>query len=62
MKEKEQGKRFATDHFPEYTTPKYGEKIVSFAVHDANGKKRIAYVRDEENGYPYQGKDKKHGQ
>ncbi len=48
-----------SDHFPEYTTPNLGEKVQSFAVRDANGTKHIAYVRDEENGYPYQGKEKK---
>jgi hypothetical protein len=48
-----------TDHFPELTTPQYGEKVQSFAIHDAKGNKRIAYVRDEKDGYRYEGKDQK---
>ena len=49
-----------TDHFPEYTTPQFGERVVSFAVRDVNGQKRTVYIRDE-NGYPYQGKQKVKG-
>jgi hypothetical protein len=48
-----------TDHFPEFTAPKFGEKVQSFAVHDAQGRKRIAYVHDEKDGYFYEGKDQK---
>ena len=66
-KEKEMKKKKALDtsgHFPEFTTPYHGNKVQSFAVHDAKGNKRIAYVHDEESGYPYKGEDqkaKKHG-
>lgn len=54
----EEGSNPTASRFPEYDEPKYGEKVQSFAVHDAQGRKRIAYVRDGKSGYPYIGEKK----